>query len=82
MVTDEAQLEQDIKRVKIGKLYRFGTRDAKLMKGHFTTFMAVCRKCATRKPETESSLVIEIYCAERGSSGMVALDYLVWTLRE
>ena len=82
MVTDEAQLEQDIKRGKIGKLYRFGTRDAKLMKGHFTTFMAVCRKCSTRKPETESSLVIEIYCAKRSSSGMVALDYLVWMLRE
>ena len=77
MVTDEAQLERDIKRGKIGKLYRFGTRDAKLMKGHFNTCMAVCRKCATRKPEMEPRLILEIHCAKRSSSGMVALDYLV-----
>ena len=77
MVTDDAQLEQDIKRGKIGKLYRFGTRDAKLMKGHFNTFMAVCRKCATRKPEMEPHLILEILCAKRSSSDMVALDYLV-----
>ena len=34
------------------------------------------------KPEAESSLVLEIYCAKRSSIGMVALDYLVWMSRE
>ena len=59
-----------------------GTREAKIMKGHFRTCMVVCCKCATRKPWTEPGLFYEVNCAKRSSSGMVARDYTVFVIWE